>query len=228
MNGRIWRIALFFLAVTGLLTTLARVKAEGNGFVEVKGLPGWAEEYDKMMASPMQWGDYGMKSIVNPSLGVKITAEESKGIFTLRWYKSSAPMGVLQTSKVGFHAAQWSRDGKFFTIVNLTYAFDWHYDGTIYVYRYEDAKLRSVFVDTGTGGNPRSFSRTGLFLAYGTNHRGLVLLDLNTFGKKVIGFPEPSREGIISYVAWDKDDRQLVMIYVMPADITRYYVYKLS
>lgn len=217
-------MSLLFLAVAAFLTGAIRAEAKGSSFVEVEKFPTWAEEYLKVMECPFELGEYGLVETVNPALGVKMKAEKGKGIIRLRWYKNGTSQGILQSSTTGFGGARWSRDGKFFTILNFTYAFDYNYDGDLYAFRYDGAKFTQVFVHKSCGEG--AFSRGGQYLAYGSRREGLILLDLTKLTKKVIGFPEPSREGFVSSAIWDKEDHQLLVIYQLPPN-TKYYILKL-
>ena len=176
--------------------------------------PEWVDVYKKQRPQIIKFFDDGTFEEVKftkDDILVRVKKTEEK--YTLIFYCNGKPVKQFLTSQEGFTNINWSKNGKYFSVVNLTYVGDWVYDGDLYIFSVGNKESSLILKEKGTGAGAVGFSNNNKYVAYGVNNK-LIINEIITKKKRVIQIPS-EEDGSISFIAWNEDDSKVFLKYVV-------------
>ncbi len=155
------------------------------------------------------------------NVSIKITKHVD---YKLKVYNGKKLIKQLLSSEEGFIHIKWSRNGQYFSVLNITYVGDWVYDGDLYIFQMSNENVKQILLEKDTGAGAIGFSNNNKYIAYGLNNK-LILYEINTKKKIVITIPTEDF-GSISSAAWNEKDNQIFIFYVI-SNSPKYYLISL-
>lgn len=219
------KVLFIMLSIFSSLLFNCFIFSENNiSIKEYKEIPKWVNDYEKQKSYTCKFfGDGTINEVINNVNRTKINVINNDN-YILNIYHDNKLIKQLLSSEEGFIHINWSKNGKYFSLLNLTYVGDWVYNGDLYVYQIINEKMKPILFEKDTRAGAAGFSNNNKYVAYGFNNK-LVLYEIDTKRKKVLNVPSDIN-GSISLVAWNENDNEIFINYVV-SNSAKYFLISL-